>query len=113
MVACGDEPPQPPPPEPAAREIQAMASVRPEVYAEVPLVADLSHLSDAQRQMIVLLIEASQIMDELFWRQSFGDGYQDWLAKIGVDATRNFAELNYGPWDRLDDERPFIEDAGP
>ena len=117
MAACGDgaqQPPQqPPPPEPAARENQAMASVRPEVYAEFPLVADLSHLSDAQRQMIVLLIEASQIMDELFWRQSFGDGYQDWLAKIGVDATRNFAELNYGPWDRLDDERPFIEDVGP
>lgn len=85
---------------------------RPEIYAEFPLVADLSQLSDGQRRMIVLLIEASQVMDDLFWRQAYGDDYQEWLQSIGVDDARRFAELNYGPWDRLNDESPFMEDVG-
>ena len=85
---------------------------RPDIYAEYPLVADLSGLSDGQRRMIVLLIEASQVMDDLFWRQSYGDNYQEWLQTIGVDDARRFAEFNYGPWDRLDDESPFMEGVG-
>ncbi|RLA24930.1 MAG: Zn-dependent hydrolase, partial [Gammaproteobacteria bacterium] len=52
------------------------------------------------------------IMDDLFWRQAYGDDYPGWLASIGVDETRRFAELNYGPWDRRDDEAPFMEGAG-
>jgi hypothetical protein len=63
--------------------------------------------------MLVLMIRASQIMDDLFWRQAFGDNYQDWLASIGIDEQRRFAELNYGPWDRLDDEKPFMPGFGP
>jgi hypothetical protein len=51
-------------------------------------------------------------MDDLFWRQAYGDDYQDWLASIGVDDARRFAELNYGPWDRLNDEAPFMEGVG-
>ena len=85
---------------------------RPDVYAEFTLTTDLSYLSDNQRQMIGLLIEASQIMDDLYWRQAYGDGYQEWLASIGVDEERRFAELNYGPWDRLDDDKPFIDGVG-
>ncbi len=86
---------------------------RPDIYAEVPLVSDLSGLNAEQRQMLVLMIEASEIMDGLFWRQAFGDGYQDWLASIGVAEQRQFAELNYGPWDRLDGDKPFMPGFGP
>ena len=32
-------------------------------YEQFKLTADLSHLSDKQRQMIVLMIEAAQAMD--------------------------------------------------
>jgi hypothetical protein len=85
---------------------------RPDIYVEFRLVADLSHLSDRQRQVLVLLIEASQIMDDLFWRQAYGDDYQEWLQSIGVDDARRFAEFNYGPWDRLNNEAPFMADAG-
>ena len=63
--------------------------------------------------MIELLIEAAEIMDDLFWRQAYGDDYQAWLASIGVDEARLFAEQNYGPWDRLDSNKPFIEGVGP
>ena len=90
----------------------AEVAARPDIYAEFTLTADLSFLSDRQREMIGLLIEASQVMDDLFWRQAYGDGYQDWLVSIGVDEERRFAELNYGPWDRLDDDKSFIDGVG-
>ena len=79
-----------PAPDPAP--VINIAEPRPDVYAEFSLVADLSRFSDDQRRMIGLLIEASQIMDDLFWRQAYGDDYQRWLAGIGVDSTRRFAD---------------------
>ena len=94
---------------PAAVEAPAQAVPRPEIYADFELTADLSHLTDDQRDMIGLLIEASEIMDDLFWRQSYGDDYRVWLQSINDPAARRFAELNYGPWDRLDDDKPFIK----
>lgn len=114
--ACGERiPPAPesvPSPAPAAIEAAELLPARPDVYAPFTLVSDLEGLTDNQRQMLVLLIEASQIMDDLFWRQAYGDDYQQWLASIGVDEERRFAELNYGPWDRLNDEAPFMEGVG-
>jgi len=97
-----------------AADASAIAQVepRPDVYAEFTLTADLSHLSDNQREMVGLLIEASQIMDDLYWRQAYGDDYQEWLASIGVADERRFAELNYGPWDRLDGDKPFMDAVG-
>jgi hypothetical protein len=83
-----------------------------EIYAQVRLTADLSHLNDNQKQMIPLLIEASEIMDGLFWLQAFGDP-APFLAEIGNPVIRRFAEINYGPWDRLAADQPFIESYGP
>ena len=100
--------------EPTESTVDALVTVepRPDIYAEFTLTADLSYYSDNQREMIGLLIEASQIMDDLFWKQAYGDDYEAWLASIGVDDARLFADQNYGPWDRLDDEKPFIDGAG-
>jgi len=86
---------------------------RPEIYAEFTLTADLSYYTDGQRKMIALLVEAAQIMDDLFWRQAYSDDYEAWLASIGVAEARLFADQNYGPWDRLDENRPFIDGVGP
>jgi len=99
---------------PAESTAEALVTVapRPEIYAEFTLTADLSVYTDNQRKMIGLLIEASQIMDDLFWKQAYNENYEEWLGSIGVDETRLFAEQNYGPWDRLDNEKPFIEGVG-
>ena len=86
LAACGAEAP----PEPVVSGIQSVEP-RPEIYAEFELTTDLSHLSDGQREMIAILIEASRIMDELFWRQAFNDRYRDWLVTIEDDETRRFA----------------------
>jgi hypothetical protein len=103
--------PEPVPDDPAPASA-ATVPPRPDVYAGFSLTASLDGLSDNQRQMLVLLIEASQIMDDLFWRQAYGDDYASWLASIGVDDERRYAELNYGPWDRLDDDKPFMAGVG-
>ena len=106
LVSCAKETP------PAAEPLLTTVDPRPGIYAEFTLTADLSNLTDNQREMIGLLIDASVIMDDLYWRQAYGDDYQTWLLSIGVDEVRQFAELNYGPWDRLDGDNPFIEGVG-
>ena len=115
IAGCGRQEPAPagvPGEGTPATGAAAEAPVRPEVYAEFELVSDLSGFSDKQRQMISVLIDASEIMDDLFWKQAFGDEHKDWLASIEDDRTRAFARMNYGPWDRLDDENSFIAGAG-
>ena len=100
----------------AVREAPAEAAAeqpsRFEIYATVKLTADLSHLNEQQQQMIPLLIEASAIMDDLYWLQAYGDR-KPLLDSIDDPAERRFADINYGPWDRLAADQPFIESAGP
>ena len=80
-------------------------------YASVRLSANLSHLSPRQREMIPLLIEASRIMDELFWLQAYGEPVP-LLSAISDPDLRQLARINYGPWDRLNGDRPFVDGAG-
>ena len=94
----------------AAAVVEGAAS-RFDIYAPVQLTADLGHLSDEQKQMVRLLIDAGKIMDDLFWRQVWGDR-DELLDAIEDPAARRFAEYNYGPWDRLDNDRSFLEGYG-
>ena len=78
------------------------------MYVPVSLHSDLSQLTDQEKSMIPILIEASEIMDELFWIESYGDK-EELLASISNEEVREFARINYGPWDRLKDNTPFVE----
>ena len=101
LAACG----QAPEPEtnvttqapPEAVE-QAPAPSRFDIYASVQLKPDLSELSDHQREMISLLIDAAKITEDIFWQQVWGDR-DSLLAGIDDPKARRFAEINYGPWD--------------
>ena len=80
-------------------------------YAVFELTADLSGLTENQKKMIPLLIEASEAMDEIFWLESYGD--RDALLDSLTDpSVRRFADINYGPWDRLNGHAPFTDVAG-
>lgn len=81
-------------------------------FAVVRLEADLSGLTEKERRMIPLLKDAARVMDELFWLQAYGDKLT-LLAKVKDPAARRFIEINYGPWDRLDGNAPFVEGFGP
>ncbi len=62
--------------------------------------------------MIPLMIEISDIMDDLFWYEAYGK--KDSLLASAIDeATKKYLMINYGPWDRLDNNQPFIDGVGP
>ncbi len=107
LAACADEP------ERDYTQSWTTVEPRPEIYANFVLTADVSGLSDDQREMIAILIEASEIMDDLFWRQAWADDWQTRLDGIEDDDAYRFAQINYGPWDRLDNNQPFIDGVGP
>ena len=79
-----------------------------DIYKTVTLKTDLSHLSDNQRKMIGLLIDATAIMDDLYWKQAFNQDKNKFLSSIKDAKVRQFANINYGPWDRLDGDKPFL-----
>ncbi|QCR23360.1 Zn-dependent hydrolase [Pontibacter sp. SGAir0037] len=81
-------------------------------YTSVRLTADINSLSSNERQMVPLLIEAAQIMDQLFWYEAYGK-QDSLLAALTSDAAKQYVQINYGPWDRLDDNKPFIPGVGP
>jgi hypothetical protein len=78
------------------------------IYQEVELNADLSSLSGNQKKMLGLLIDASKVMDSLFWQQAFGEDKDAFLHRIPATELSHFAEINYGPWDRLNGDKAFL-----
>ena len=102
LAACA---PDQPPPEANAQTKETPVLTR---YATVPLRADLDGLNADERRALVLMIRAAEIMDSLFW---YGDK-EALLASIQDPALRDFAMINYGPWNRLDGNRPFLPGYG-
>ncbi|MGV6832440.1 MAG: dipeptidyl-peptidase 3 family protein [bacterium] len=80
-------------------------------YVSVKLTSDLSSLSDNERKMIPILIQAADVMNDLFWYEAYGDK-DELLSKISDDDTKNFVLINYGPWDRLSGNQPFVDGVG-
>jgi len=80
-------------------------------YVEIELSADLTSLSENHKKMLPLLIEAARQMDTLFWMQAYGLP-DTFLNRLQTDAERDYARINYGPWDRLDDNKAFINGFG-
>lgn len=80
-----------------------------DIYTQVELNADLSHLSANQKKMIGLMIKAAEIMDDLFWKQAYGQSRAEFLGQIEEPKLKAFADINYGPWDRLNGDKPFIQ----
>jgi len=89
-----------------------LAPVRPGIYAPVTLSADLKGLTDKERAMVSLLIDAAEIMDDLFWQQAYPGDRAALLAGLKDAEMRRFAEINYGPWDRLAGNAPFVPGVG-
>lgn len=78
-------------------------------YAKVELTTDLSRFSAQDKKMMSYLCDAAEQMENIYWKQAFTGDREQFLQSIGNDTLRKFAQINYGPWDRLDGNRPFIE----
>ncbi len=81
-------------------------------FEEVTLNTDLSWLSDSEREITGILIDVAEIMDEIFWMQAYGDK-EELLNSIEGKYAREYVKIHYGPWDRLNDNQPFIAGVGP
>ena len=81
-------------------------------YATVPLKADLSAFDDEGKRMLALLVQASEVMDDLYWQQSWPDK-AGLLAKAPDAATKDLLAMNFGPWDRLNEDTPILPGIGP
>lgn len=81
-------------------------------YVEVELTTDLSKMSDTQLMIIHKLIDAADLMNEVFWKEAFGNK-NELLDSLDSEAKIELAKINYGPWDRLKGNEPFIKSYGP
>lgn len=82
-----------------------------EQYAPFELTSPLAaELSETDRQIVEIFFQIGEIADNLFWKQTFGDKAA--IDKISNQYVRDFAYINYGAWDRLDDNKPFIKGYG-
>ncbi|MBN4070240.1 Zn-dependent hydrolase [Olleya sp. AH-315-F22] len=77
-------------------------------YVTVKLTANLSILTEKEREMLPLLIQAADIMNGLFWYQSYGNK-AELLNSILDGDSKKFIKINYGPWDRLNGNVSFID----
>ena len=80
-------------------------------YVNVKLTADLSVLTENEKQMLPILISAANKMNDLFWYESYGD-CDALLDGVKDEDTKKYIKINYGPWDRLDNNKPFLEGVG-
>jgi hypothetical protein len=82
-------------------------------YAPVDLAVDLTALPDGEKRVLAKLVEAARIVDAIFLRQAWA-GNEALLLSLQDDASPlgrvrlSFFLRNKGPWDRLDDDRPFL-----
>lgn len=77
-------------------------------YVSVKLTADLSQLTEKEREMLPILIQAADKMNDLFWYQSYGNKTV-LLNSMTDEDSKSFVKINYGPWDRLNGNVSFIE----
>jgi len=80
-------------------------------YVSFKLTADVNKLTENERKMIPLLINAANKMNDLFWYESYGDK-TELLNSITDEATKQYVKINYGTMDRIDGNKSFVEGIG-
>ena len=113
----------PPPPAPQTQPMKtieklAVAVNTPQRLTQLPRTVidyDRSLLNDNERQVVAKLIEASKLIDEIFWRQVSEENpdlrsrLQKQASDSALDRTGyEYFLMNKGPWDRLKRDEPFV-----
>lgn len=89
----------------------SLLTARIQEYVSVKLTTDLTKLTEKEKEMIPLLIEVAGIVDSLYWEQTIGEKNL-FLDTITNPLARQFAVINYGPWERLNNNKPFLAGIG-
>ena len=96
---------------PAAEEEESLSEIQKKAneFIEVTLTSDLiNSLSDRQKELLPFLFDAADEMDHIFWKEAYGDK-EELMSSISDSAELRFITINYGPWERLKNNEPFIE----
>ena len=95
----------------SSRQQESPMKAKVEEYASVELKSDLvNNLSDKEKELVRIFFQVGKITDDLFWKQTFGDKSK--LDTITDSYAKQFAMIQYGAWDRLDDNKPFLAGYG-
>ncbi len=80
-------------------------------YKTVRLSTDLSSINGMEKEGLKFLVRAAEMINEIFKLQAFaGHPITDTITN---EVVKKYMEINYGPWDRLNDNKPFINGIGP
>ncbi len=82
-----------------------------DTYSSFTLTTDISHLSANEKKMLKLLFKAANKMNDIYWKETWGNK-SALMQKITDPYAKTFANINYGPWNRLDNNKPFIKGIG-
>lgn len=80
-------------------------------FVTFTLKTDLTVLTDKEKQMLPLLFEVAALMEDIFWKQAFGDR-EALLSATDNPDLKKFLNINYGPWERLNNNQPFVSGFG-
>ena len=89
----------------------SIAEERLKIYAPVKLTTDMDQLSESDKKVIPVLIEVAKIMDGLFLQEAYPEEMRVDDARLS-EAEKAFMKINYGPWDRLNNNESFIDGVG-
>jgi hypothetical protein len=80
------------------------------VYAPFDMEVPHGLLDERDEETLRELYLAAKVMDELFLRQVSGENValRDKVYATGNEDLITFFDLNFGPWDRIGDNSPFI-----
>ena len=82
-----------------------------ENYAQVTIPApDLSGITDNGKEVLKLYRMAADEVDKIYWQQYYGNA-ESFLDSLTDPAEKQYAEINYGPWDRITG-KPFLPGYG-
>lgn len=81
-------------------------------YAIIDLKCNIEHLSKKEKEILKILFDVADIMDELYWQQVCP--YRDsLLSTINNENLKKLIYINYGPYEKLRNNRPLLENIPP
>jgi hypothetical protein len=85
-------------------------------FSPTDISFDESLLNEEQQNVLEKLVSAARYMDNIFWKQASltGSSMKEILEKSQDPAAQDYLryfKINFGPFDRLDENKPFIGSA--
>lgn len=83
-----------------------------ETLSEIEMAPDTAYLSEEEREVVNLLMQASDLMSEIYKRQRLPD-YDRVRAEVAASGDARLLTLfdrNFGPWDEIAELHPFWGD---